>query len=180
MLDTKSYNLIGNLNDEESVLEEFENWSSSSSYICDVISEISDSNIPIYNADLWANAKYIQEHIEQGIEEGLVEGVTDLMKVFQVGFYVYYNASLYQNLGALVYNIIVNNVNEYLNTLGESKLDNLDLAEIEEAIEEESENIDNNDMFENIESIANEIIERIKDGEFNILDDEDEDEEEEE
>ncbi len=170
-IELKDYNLLGNLNDEESMLDEFFGNYSGSTYICDAIHEHVDGYIPIYYSDIWENAKDIQEYIEQAVSEGLVDVSSknfDLMRMFQIGYYEFYSSSIYNNIEVLIYNKISNNINEYLNNLEEEDIDKIEVELIEEEIENVSDNYDYNNTFSEIEDEARRIIESIEDGEFNI------------
>lgn len=167
MLEKKDFNLIGNLDDEEDALNQFAQYSGSY-YVCDAISEIADGYVPIYTYDIWENAKHIRDSIEEANANGLNEGVTDIEKILQSGYYQYYSDSLYQNLGAIFYNMVTEKVNEYLNTLNEEEYLDIEESDIEDAIEELIEDYDNNNYISDIEDGADSIIERIKDREFNL------------
>lgn len=70
-------------------------------YISDIITEIADNNIDIYNSDLmeWAkgNISYIEEALEE-FGEPKVNGRIDFMKIIQQGQYYYNEQNLYENL----------------------------------------------------------------------------------
>jgi hypothetical protein len=168
-IELKGYNLIGTLDDEQDALKSFVNEYDGSTYICDAITEIGDSFIPIYNYDVWNDASAISEHIEEAIASGLAPteaGNIDLIKIFQAGYYQYYTQSLYDNLDAMAFNKVATKVNEYLNTLTEEQVSRISLSELEESIETETENTDNNDMLNIFDDKAEEIISRIKEEEF--------------
>jgi len=165
-IEVKGYNLLSNLEDEEDALNSFVNEYSESTYVGDAISEIGDSFIPIYTNDVWKDAENIQEYIEEAISSGLAPtdgNNLDLVRIFQAGYYQYYTQSLYDNLDSMAFNIIANKVNEYLNSVEEI---NLDVSAIEEAIENLTNNYDNNNRFDDLEDKANEIIGAIKEGEY--------------
>lgn len=161
----KDFALLGILDDERDMLGSFDEHSG---YICDAITELADSYIPIYNFDVWDKVSDIQEYIEEAIAEGLVstEGEVDLIKIFQSGYYQYYSRSLYNNLDVLAFNYIADKVNESINSLDEGTQTSIDFDEIESAIESETDNYDNNNQFDDLEDTAQDIIERIKEGEF--------------
>lgn len=165
IIELKEYDTIGILADEEDALNSF---SEHSGYICDAVSEIADSYIPIYNYDVWANASDIQEYIEEALASGLVDttGDIDLIKIFQAGYYEYYSQSLNNNLDAMTYNYVANKVNEYLNTLED--VEGIDLDEVESEISDATTNYDHNNDFDDLEGTANDIIERIKENEFEL------------
>lgn len=167
-IEKRPYELLGNLDNEESVLEDFFNYSGGT-YICDAIMEIADGGIPIYNGDVWAGASDISEYIEQAIEEGIAPTQgrdVDLIRIFQSGYYQFYSQSLYDNLETLCFNYVADKVNEFIGNLEEEEVANLDVSEIEDAIGEAVGDIDNNDYFSALEDVANAINDRISDGEF--------------
>lgn len=170
-IDLKDFDLLGHLDDEQDALDSFMSDYSGSTYLCDAISEISDSFIPIYNSDVWKNASDISDYIEDAISEGLAptDGRDiDLIKIFQSGYYVYYQRSLYDNLSTMVYNMIATKTNEAVGALNRETQEAIDYEALEEAIESASENIDNNDRFETIDEEVEALIERIHVGEFAI------------
>jgi hypothetical protein len=166
-IEMRNFDLIGILDDEQDCLESFKEHSG---YVCDAISEVADSYIPIYNSDVWKNASDIQEHIEEAIAQGLAptEGGTDidLVKIFQAGYYQYYTQSLYNNLDTLAFNYIADKVNEALNQLNEATVEAIDIEAIEDEIENETDGYDNNNRFDDLEDTAQSIIERINEGVF--------------
>lgn len=165
-IDKREFDLIGNLDDEQDMLETFTDYDG---YICDAIAEMADNYIPIYNNDVWKNVADIQEYVESAIDEGIapIHGrEVDLVKIFQSGYYQYYSQSAHQNLSALSFNVVVEKVNKYLNELTEEDFENIDLLKVEEAIESETENYDHNLQMDSYDDVANDIIERIKENEF--------------
>lgn len=150
--------LLGN---EIDVLEEFSSYNGSM-YVCDAISELADSYIPIYDNDVWKDAYEISDYIEQAISEGLVDtSDINLVKIFQGGYYCYYTELLNNNLDAIAFNIIANNINMYLQSIDADNLD-LDLDEIEEQINDGIKNFDNNSYISDLDEITNDIIDGIK------------------
>jgi hypothetical protein len=168
MVELKNYALLRNLEDEIDALNSLSQDYSGSTYICDAISEISDSFTPIYYSDIWENVKDIREYIEEAIGEGLTEGITDLEKIFQIGYYYFYNASLHQNLDSVAFNIMAERVNDFLSVYEGENSNNLDIGEIESALENRADNYDSNDSLDSIVEHANEVIEEIKDGGLDI------------
>lgn len=151
------------LGSEMSVIEEFSSYTGSQ-YVCDVISEIADSYIPIYNNDVWDGASEIRDYIEQAISEGLADTTNaDLIKIFQAGYYCYFTEILYNNLDAIAFNTIVEKVNEYIGGTDEK----LDIDAIEERINQELQLFDNNSYISDLEEIYNGVVEDIENGEFN-------------
>lgn len=152
----KEFELIGVLEDEEMMLEQFYDYSG---YVCDIINELADSFIPVYNFDVWKDVVGIQEYIEDAVESGLVDTNNfDLIKTFQAGYYNYYQQSLYNNLDILAYNAVAEKVNEVIVNMDDSEIDKLDIESITSAIEEETKNFDNNNTQDNFDDIADQII----------------------
>lgn len=93
---------LGNLYD---MIDEFEDLSMDSEiYICDYITEIADSHIPVYTNNIWEEAEEIQEWIEEVITEngGLIKN--DLIRTFSYAIYRYNEDGLYENLDAMLFN----------------------------------------------------------------------------
>ena len=71
-------------------------------YICDIITEIADNDVPIYCSDIWEQAKDNQEYIEEALSElGTPtdsQGNADLMRIFQQGIYLKNEREIYENL----------------------------------------------------------------------------------
>lgn len=71
-------------------------------YICDIITEIADNDVPIYYSDIWEQAKDSQEYIEEALNEfGTptdIQGYADLMRIFQQGIYLKNEQEIYENL----------------------------------------------------------------------------------
>lgn len=162
----KRFKLIGILDDEQDMLESFSDYSSG--YVCDVVSEIADNHIPIYNNDVWAGASEISEYIEDAIEEGIAPTESEkvnLVAIFQSGYYLYYQRSLYDNVDIIVFNRVADSINEYL-TAHKDIEEKIDLVELEECIESETSDYDNNNRIEDLDDTIKEIVERINEGEF--------------
>lgn len=71
-------------------------------YWQDDISEMADSLVPVYTADVvqeWAEAGYPDVD-----DSGLIEGVTDIIKIMQVALYELYFAELYELADAAGFN----------------------------------------------------------------------------
>lgn len=122
----------------------------SKGYICDIITEVCDNNVDVYNYDLWEWSKDNEYYIEQAINEfGIDSNNFDLMQLFRQGQYYYYQETCYNNLDDII---------EYL------ILSNLDVEEINATVYDEILNIsgqeDNNarieDYIEEIEDLIEE------------------------
>lgn len=168
MLELKQYDLLLEIDGygEEDIIEELKEYDGST-YVGDAISEVADSNVPIYYNDIWKNAQDIQEYIEQAVAEGLVDTSSnqiDLNKIFQVGYYEYITRLLYANVDSFAFNTVAVKLNEYFNTLTEEQLASLDFADIEEDLESKTENFDNNNHLSVIDDIFEELKEEIEEG----------------
>lgn len=121
----------------------------SNGYICDIITEVCDNNVDIYNNDLWEWAKDNEYYIEQAINEfGIDSNNFDLMQLFRQGQYYYYQETCYNNLDDII---------EYL------ILSNLDAEEISDAVYDEILNISGKeDSNTRIEDYIDEVEELIK------------------
>lgn len=166
LLKKADYSLLGDMADEKDVLESFVN-EYSEGYACDVISEIADGAVPIYYDDIWEDARNIKDYIKEAQEEGLAEGVTDIEKIIQIGYYQYYQTALYNNLDTMVYNKVIQSLNEYLTA---HEITGLDMEALELAIEEHTSGYDNNNRIDDIEDIIKEIVEELTDGAYRMED----------
>lgn len=118
-------------------------------YIGDIITELADSNVDIYNSDLseWAkdNVSYIEEAINMwGIpkDEG---GHADYYRMIQQGQYYMYEQDLY------------NNIEDILKYWAYSYIeDNYNLTELTEEQNDEIEFLNYNN-FEKLEDLKNEL-----------------------
>ena len=80
-------------------------------YICDVISEITNRGVSIYNYDLWNWAKDNSDWIEEGIVQfGIDSKNFDLMRIFMQGQYLQIQDELYSNLNDIIRYWIYNNL----------------------------------------------------------------------
>lgn len=162
----KSYSLNHNLDDEQDCIESV---MEKSGYICDAISETADNYIPIYTSDIWENASKIRDSIEDAIAEGIapVEGRdVDLEKIFQSGYYVYYERLIYENLDEIAFNYIADKVNEAVSELSTETQQAIDFDTVSDDIEGETTNFDNNNTFDDLEDIAQTIITNINEGQY--------------
>jgi hypothetical protein len=153
MLEKKNYESLNCIDGDTDVCEEIEDYTG---YICDVIAEVADSNVSIYNSNLWNNAPNIEGYIGDAISEGLVDLKNfDLMRLFQAGEYGYYTQLLYENLQTIIYNIAVNYINENYSNVKIS----------EEDLEDALTGIDNNNTFDDITDAVDCLVEEIKEEE---------------
>ena len=138
----KNFLYLGDLGDQLTQYNE--------GYICDVITEIADNNIDIYNYDLlqWvANNLYNIDYCDRAINE---VGADNLISMIQGGQYLAYSEELYNNLEDIVKNYVLNHIEE------------LEIEEITteqwEEIESEIDFNDNNARLEDIQEQINDIL----------------------
>lgn len=120
-------------------------------YICDVISEIADSNIDIYYYDLfkWLPDNY--SYVEEAIENGLVDtSNADIPKMIQAGQYEYNTQNLYENLDSIMLYYCLDYIENTLN------IEELTESQYEE-LENKCTNVDNNDTLEDFEEFCDEL-----------------------
>lgn len=124
-------------------------------YICDIVTEIADNNIPIYNGDIWEKSKECQDEIEEALREFGTptdsNGNVDLIRIFQQGIYLFNERNLYENLEESLQFFMYDYIEKEL--------------KIQEITEEQNDNLldwdfsDNNEKLENlIEHIENILI----------------------
>ena len=149
----------------EDCLDRFvDNWVDSNSYIGDAIFECADDMVDIYNQDLCESCwdLYSSGAYEETVSNGLIDGVTDLMQVLQACQAEFYSGVLYENLDAVMRNLVLN----YLDSESIDVSDDLWDSVCDELLTD----IDNNDRI-------SDVCERVADY---IRDNSDFDEEEEE
>lgn len=136
---------LGDLGDR---LTEYDNG-----YLCDVLTEIADNNVDIYNADLleWAKDNYY--YIEEAIDEygfPKVNGQADFMRAIMQGQFYYNEKDLFENLYDIVENYILNYIENDLEIteISEEKLD-----EIKFEIEFDDTNLRLEDITEKVREI---------------------------
>lgn len=118
----------------------------SDGYICDVFSEIADSNIDIYVSDLFEWGKSNFEYINEAIQE--FGSNPDIIKQIQQGQFLCYEQELYNNqndvLKLYAYNYLKDN---------EIKTNEDQLEELENYIED----LDSSNKLEEISSYCDDI-----------------------
>lgn len=126
----------------------------SNGYICDVFSNIADSNIDIYVSDLFEWGKSNFEYINEATQE--FGNPQDIIKQIQQGQYLSFEQDLY------------NNQNDILKYFAYNYLKDNDIKFNEEQVEqleEYIERLDNNDRIEDIISYCDELL---KEDEYEI------------
>lgn len=123
-------------------------------YIDDMISEVVDSFVDIYNSDLLDWAKNNYEYIEEALDEFGTptdsNGRADFLKMISQGEYLYYDRLFYDNLDDFIKYYV-------LKYLIDNKI-NIDDEKLEELLEVDSTDIDNNDYLEDIDSYVEEFL----------------------
>lgn len=123
-----------------------------SGYICDNITEIADSHVDIYNADLFEWAKRNYEYVEEAVSEGLVDTSNfDVPRALQAGQYLQIEQDIYEHLDDVIMLYILNYIKDVWN--------------LEELTEEQKEAIDglsfdSNDELDDINEALREIFEK--------------------
>lgn len=98
-------------------------------YICDMITEVADSFVDIYNDDLleWAkdNYSYIEEALDELGTPQDSNGKADFIKMIQQGEYLYYERLFYNNLDEFIKYYILKYLIDNEISIDDDKLDNL-------------------------------------------------------
>ncbi|HZJ99388.1 MAG TPA: hypothetical protein VFC79_05255 [Tissierellaceae bacterium] len=110
-------------------------------YVCDIITYIADSNVDIYNYNLWEWAKDNEQWIEEAIAEGLYNIDSrdfDLMALFMAGQYLQITNDLYADLDDIIPYVLLDNLKD----------DYINVKRLLEVIEDTCIDIDNNDTID--------------------------------
>lgn len=154
----KDYDLVEGIGYEMDMIDEISDYPDNC-IIADAIIEIADSNVYMYNEDLWEIAPRIKFYIEDAVYNyGL--GEIDLMKIFQMGQFEYNCQIMYDNIDQIIFNIAL----DYLEMLLENI--NIDIEAFIEGIDmdtllydyigsELKLSIDNNSQIEEINVLVN-------------------------
>lgn len=122
-------------------------------YICDVISEIADNNIDIYNYDLFEWCKTNYEWVEDAIAQGLCDTSSpSIPRMIQAGQYEYNSSNLYEHLDSIMLNYCLNFIEQDL-SIKEITQEQYD------EIEAKCTNVDNNDTLDDFEDFLSELFE---------------------
>ena len=124
-------------------------------YICDIITEIADSHVDIYNSDLleWAkdNYSYIEEAIDEFGTATDSNGRADFIRCIMQGQFLAHEKDIYGNLEDSLKLFMYDYIEKELNIL--------------ELTEKQNENLldwdfsDNNEQLENLIEHINEVLE---------------------
>ena len=115
-------------------------WDYNDGYICDIITEIADNHIDIYNSDLleWAAGNY--SYIDEAMQE--FGKPDDFLQYIRQGQFLAYEQDLYNNLEDSLKNFMYTYIQ--------------DVLDVNEITEEQNDNLldydfsDNNDTLENL------------------------------
>ena len=122
-------------------------------YICDVITEIADSEIDIYIYNLFEWAKTNYEWVEEAIAQGLCSTSNpDIIKMLQAGQYEQNTCDLYTHLDAIMLNYCLNYIKYYL------EKDTITDDQFEE-LQNQCTDVDNNDTLDVFEDFCTELFE---------------------
>lgn len=116
-------------------------------YICNIISEIADNNVDIYNRDLLEWAKDNYGYIEEVVEEFGVDSKNfNFMRLIQQGQWLCNEQELYENLE----DNLKNRVLDYIEK-------DLEIEQISEEQEDELMALDFNDHNQRLEDLLEEV-----------------------
>lgn len=148
--------LIGN---ELDICQSMEEYFESSSTIDELIPELADNYTPIYYWEIYKNMVDMVEYINRAVNEYLVEvnnNNFDLSHIAQIGYFLYYTDILEANKEIIAKNVIINQINQVIES---KKLENLDTDEILEKVEDISQKLDIVDFsLESLAEFGNDII----------------------
>lgn len=144
-------------------MEAVENNYGGSTYLCDAMSEVSDSFVDIYYSDIWENSRHIDDYIDSALEDGLCQDVNDVYKIMQIGQYEYYRTLLNNNEKDIMFNIAIN----YLNSTkdDEEVINLLTEEDIENSLEELDASNKIEDIYGAIDSLIEDKINELEEGE---------------
>lgn len=128
----------------------------SDNYICDIVSELADSKVDIYNSDLLEWTKDNYSYIDEAVAE-LGHG-KDFINDIQIGQYYYNNNEIYDNLKEYLryfaYDYLLNT--KGIEIIKDEDIDNID---------NELDCIDNNNYLSDIELIIDNFVEYLEESE---------------
>ena len=148
----KQYDLGENVGYEEDMLEELVDYSG---YICDAIMDLSDRYVDIYDYNQWEIAPVLRDYIEDSIQEFGISKQVNLADIFRQGQY-YYNSSLfYENLDDIIWNMAVIKLDEIIEAYNiDLPAYNVLVEEIEGYLNDCLADIDNNNYINDIENVV--------------------------
>ena len=138
-----------NIGDYGDKLEDYDG----SIYVGDAISYVADENVDIYYSDLFEWAKENYEYINEANEEFGIPKDGDIIKQIQQGQFYAIEQEIYEDLQDCIKNYA------YKYILNEEGLNTLEIPENKfSCLECELEKLDNNNTFDDIIEIVNDIL----------------------
>ena len=111
----RNYDLVEDLGYEKDMMDTISEYPNS--YIIgDAIIEIADSNVYLYDRDLWEIAPRLRFYIEDAIYD-YGNGEIDLIKIFQIGQFEYNSQVMYNNIDQIIFNIALDYLEMLLKNL---------------------------------------------------------------
>lgn len=127
-------------------------------YICDIITEIADSNVDIYCADLLDWVRDNSEYVERAINEGFVDLKSpDFFQMLRSGQYIQIEEELYENIDDIIKYYIYNYIKDMgIEEVSEEQLEEIEFCDFDynsdlEDINNELERIFEKEEDENVE-----------------------------
>lgn len=159
MLERREYGILVEdiFNNIEDACEEVVMHSSDTDYIGDIISEVADSYVPVYNQELCEKCWELNDYVSEAQAQGLLEGAKDLLDMLRMGAYEYFTQMLYENEEEIKFNIAYDHISANYPDL----IDEIDEDDLEELINE----YDNNSTIDDIKDGVNEFIEQLQEEE---------------
>ena len=122
-------------------------------YVCVAIRYIADENVDIYYSDLFDWAKENYDYINEANEEFGIPKDGDIIKQIQQGQFYAIEQEIYENLQDCIKNYA------YKYILDDEELNTLEISEEKfSCLERELEKIDNNNTFNDIIEVVNDIL----------------------
>jgi hypothetical protein len=161
MLEKREYKLLNRLEGDDDLLHLLECEFDDGAIIGDAIADIGHRESDVDTA--YKHAYEIKEDIEEAVFQGLTGRSSDfeLDSMFFYGHYMYITQLLYNNLEEVVWNYAVNYLNNEVDSEKIEKLSALsdeDFEYFKEDLELMLDYIDNNNYFENIRKLVDEVI----------------------
>ncbi|MDK7667433.1 hypothetical protein [Cytobacillus oceanisediminis] len=117
--------------------------------------------VPISYYDIWMEAYKIKDFIEEWIEQigSLVH--SDLIQTFQFCIGLYQEEVLHHNLESMIYNKLALLLNEFLSSLSDEEINDIDFEVLEEELEDISKKIKTTDDLSIIQDKVAKIIDEL-------------------
>lgn len=135
-------------------------------YICDMIGEAAGAAAPIDNKAIIRAGEDVEEFVGEVIADGydIDPRTFRLSRLVQAGYVRFLEAAAYENLQTIFFNRFAACANADPSLTGEDPDDDppVDLAELEAAIDEAAEKIDNNMTFAEADAVYREAVKGFK------------------